>query len=129
LLKTDSTLLRPSRPLSTVDAVFTNKSLAEAAGLAAASLYDCDEAFGACADPEANGAPDIRSTHAALSGGGPHSHYVLAWMTTKAVTLQATDLYPAPPKGAKLALREHYAKPGANCPGGRQGSSFPSEIV
>ena len=31
--------------------------------------------------------------------------------------LQATDLYPAPPKGAKLALREHYAKPSPNCPG------------
>ena len=63
----------------------------------------------------AGGPPDIRATHAALDGGGPISHYVLAWMTSEAVTLQPTDLYPAPPAGAKLAIREHYARCGVRC--------------
>jgi hypothetical protein len=111
---TDPTLLRPSRPLSTVDAVFTNKSLSSAAA-AAASLYSCDEDYGSCDVGAAGGAPDIRATHAALDGGGPISHYVLAWMTSDAVTLQPTDLYPAPPAGAKLAIREHYARCGVRC--------------
>lgn len=69
--KTDSTLLRPSRPLSTVDAVFTNKSMA---GGPDESLYSCDVEFGSC---DAAAAPDVRATHAALPGGGPNSHYVL----------------------------------------------------
>ena len=123
---TDSTLLRPSRPLSTVDAVFTNKSRGQGQAAAAdpeagvaPSLYDCDEEFGSCA--AAAGGQDVRSTHAALPGGGPNTHYVLAWMTTRAVTLQPTDLYPAPAAGAKLALREHHARPGAACRGGSCG--------
>ena len=33
-----------------------------------------------------------------------------AWMTTEDVTLQATDLYPAPKAGSKLAVREHYTR-------------------
>jgi hypothetical protein len=41
---------------------------------------------------------------------GPTSHYVLAWMTATEVTLQPTDLYPAPKPGTKLALREHYVR-------------------
>ena len=57
------------------------------------------------------GGPDIRATHAALPGGGPASHYVVAWMTTAAVTLQATDLYPPPPAGARLAVRKHVLAP------------------
>jgi hypothetical protein len=44
----------------------------------------------------AGSAADVRGTHAALDGGGPNSHYLLAWMTTTEVTLQSTDLYPAP---------------------------------
>jgi len=68
----DSTLLRPSRPLSTVDSVFTNKTL----GVPAA---------------------DVRSTHAALPKGGANSHYFVAWMTTSPVSLRRTDLYPPPP--------------------------------
>jgi hypothetical protein len=75
--KTDSTLLRPSRPLSTVDAVFTNKSLSASLD-GDVSLYSCDAEFGSCA---AKTAPDIRSTHAALPGGGPNSHYVLCVCT------------------------------------------------
>jgi hypothetical protein len=31
-------------------------------------------------------------------------------MTTEDVTLQATDLYPAPKAGTKLAVREHYTR-------------------
>jgi hypothetical protein len=70
--KSDSTLLRPSRPLSTVDAVFTNKSIA--AGNPDVSLYSCDVEFGSCDAPTA---ADVRATHATLPGGGPNSHYVL----------------------------------------------------
>ena len=66
-------------------------------------MYDCDTKFGSCA---AKGVADVRSTHAALPGGGPHTHYVLAWMTTQEVTLQPTDLYPAPKAGTKLAVRD-----------------------
>ena len=55
--------------------------------------------------------PDVRGTHAALPGGGPNSHYVLAWMTTEDVTLQQFDLYPAPAAGAKLATRKHVVAP------------------
>ena len=75
----DSTLLRPSRPLSTVDAVFTNKSMA-AGSSDDAMLWSCDHEYGSCADPEAS-APDIRATHAALDGGGANSHYILAVST------------------------------------------------
>ena len=88
----DGTLLRPSRPLSLVDGVFANRS-----------------ATGAAAD--------VRSTHAAVPsarGPGPgrvHSHYVVAWRTTAAVTLQATDLYPPPPPGVWLAVRRHVVVP------------------
>lgn len=94
--ESDSTLLRPSRPLSTVDAVFTNKSTS------------------AVVSPELltpTNASDVRATHAELSGGGPNSHYVLAWMTSEEVTLQQYDLYPAPSSGVSLAVRQHVAKP------------------
>ena len=122
---TDSTLLRPSRPLSTVDAVFTNKSMSSTAP-DDASLYSCDEEHGSCAEADA-GSPDIRATHAALDGGGANSHYVLAWMTTTDATLQATDLYPAPAKTAKLAVRKHVVKPAgaaqsAGCEDGKPAS-------
>eukprot|EP00750_Incisomonas_marina_P023958 INCI5072.2.p1 GENE.INCI5072.2~~INCI5072.2.p1 ORF type:complete len:814 (-),score=111.60 INCI5072.2:2037-4478(-) len=83
---TDSTLLRPSRPLSTVDAVFVNESL----GL---------------------GAQDVRSTHAFITDGAPVSHYVVAWMSTVPVTLQRTDLFPRPSEGATLAVRQHVIAP------------------
>lgn len=122
---TDSTLLRPSRPLSTVDAVFTNKSLSSSEG-AGVSLYSCDEEYGSCDQANAT-APDIRATHAALDGGGPNSHYVLAWMTTTDATLQEFDLYPAPAKIAKLAVRKHIVKPtgaaqSAGCEDGKPAS-------
>lgn len=60
---------------------------------------------------------DIRSTHAAVasardgSGAAWVSHYIVAWQTTVAVTLGPTDLYPAPPAGAALAVRPHIAVP------------------
>jgi hypothetical protein len=83
---TDGTLLRPSRPLSTVDAAFANRS----AGVAAA---------------------DVRSTHAAV-GATFVSHYVVAWRTTFAVTLQPSDLYPPPRnRHAALAVRRHIFAP------------------
>jgi hypothetical protein len=71
--------------------------------------------------------PDIRATHAALGGGGAKSHYVLAWRTTTEVTLQATDLYPAPPENAKLAVRKHIVEPAgdaqwAGCEDGKPAS-------
>ena len=109
---TDSTLLRPSRPLSTVDAVFTNRSIS--AEQDDVSLWSCDTAPGSsgagCSAPKA-AAPDIRATHAALNGGGPNSHYVLAWMTTTGATTQPTDLYPPPAQTAELAVRKHIVKP------------------
>ena len=83
---TDSTLLRPSRPLSTVDAVFANRSRGHAAA-------------------------DVRSTHAVLGEGGTTSHYVVVWRTTKPVTLQPTDLYPASPPETQLAVRAHVLAP------------------
>jgi len=99
----DSTLLRPSRPLSTVDSVFANHSRAEA------QIQEWRYNIKSTTDgpPPAPTGNDIRATHAALSGGGPNSHYVLAWMLKEQVTLQSTDLYPAPPKDAKLATRQH----------------------
>lgn len=111
----DSTLLRPSRPLSTVDAVFTNKSLGQDAGPA---LAVCNHTHGSCTTTA--GQSDVRSTHASLHGGGPNSHYVLAWMTTTQVTLQSTDLYPAPKTGTRLASRVHSnTKPTAGCMDGQ----------
>ena len=91
---------------------------ATAARAAAASLYDCDFEYGSCtvSTADTNTGNDVRSTHAALPGGGPTSHYVLAWMTTSWVTLQGTDLYPKPPAGTKLAIREHYNKMPAGMP-------------
>lgn len=95
---TDSTLLRPSRPLSTIDAVWTNKSM----------IGHPDPDMSATV-PDAGGA-DVRGTHAALSGGPPNSHYLVAWMTTVEVTLQNYDLYPRPMAGAKLATRAHRVR-------------------
>ena len=89
----DSTLLRPSRPLSTIDAVFANAS-----ARAASNGINGVNGFVDALTPTVPGASDVRSTHAALGVGSPVSHYVLAWMTTEEVTLQATDLYPSPPK-------------------------------
>jgi len=48
-------------------------------------------------------------------------------MTTTEVTLQATDLYPAPAKTAKLAVRKHIVKPtgaaqSAGCEDGKPAS-------
>ena len=128
---TDSTLLRPSRPLSTVDAVFTNKSLHAAAAAAAATgggaVVEVEVDCKTTGNPSSG--PDIRSTHAALAdGGSPISHYVLAWMTTSAATLQSTDLYPAPAAGTKLAVRQHVVAPYgagqyAGCVDGKPASS------
>jgi hypothetical protein len=92
----DSTLLRPSRPLSWVDSSLVNRTFG-----------------GAFAD--------VRSTHAAVratsaSAGAPtrNSHYVLAWRTPADVALGATDLYPAPADpSAPLAARLHVLTPGA----------------
>ena len=102
---TDSTLLRPSRPLSTVDSVFANRSR----GLPAA---------------------DVRATHAAVGHGGSGcgssgarhasaacimttfvSYYLVAWRTLAPVALQPTDLYPRAPSGQRLAVRQHVLSP------------------
>eukprot|EP00931_Biecheleriopsis_adriatica_P045516 TRINITY_DN26070_c0_g1_i1.p1 TRINITY_DN26070_c0_g1~~TRINITY_DN26070_c0_g1_i1.p1 ORF type:complete len:794 (-),score=129.52 TRINITY_DN26070_c0_g1_i1:49-2430(-) len=103
----DGTLLRPSRPLSAVDAVFTNRSLGKQAA-------------------------DVRSTHAAVSSNRETtavsvSHYVVAWRTTEDVMLQATDLYPEPVMGP-LAVRKHVLEPTgsaqvAGCEAGADASS------
>ena len=91
---TDGTLLRPNRPVSWVDSVFVNRSLANG---------------------NMNAAEDIRSTHAAIPlsrGGNPNvpvhnSHYVVAWQTSNNVLLSNTDLYPPPSTELALAVRQH----------------------
>ena len=89
----DSTLLRPSRPLSWVDGNLLNTT------------------FG-------RPARDVRSTHAAVpraAGGGSaemlNTHLVLAWSTTADATLGATDLFPPPAADATLAVRAHVFAP------------------
>lgn len=98
--RNDSTLLRPSRPLSWVDGFLLNKTWGRPA-------------------------VDVRSTHAAVprvAGGGgagaapnTHSalntHSVLAWSTTQDATLGASDLFPPPAAGATLAVRAHILSP------------------
>lgn len=93
---TDGTLLRPARPLSFVDAFFFNQSFARGP------------------------AADVRATHSAVpthrGGGGDGAdalvtHLLVAWKTTADVTLGPTDLFPAPPPGAALALRQHVFAP------------------
>ena len=91
----DSTLLRPSRPLSWVNSALVNKT------------------FGA---PVA----DVRATHAAVraapgAGAALHnSHLLLAWQTAGDVALGPGDLYPPPADpGAPLAARAHVLAPGA----------------
>ena len=86
----DSTLLRPSRPLSWVDSVLLNKTYGRAW-------------------------VDVRAAHAAVPGARagapaapPHVSYsVLAWATAADATLGAADLFPAPPPDATLAVRAH----------------------
>ena len=91
----DSTLLRPSRPLSWVDTRLVNVSHGDAATAA-----------------------DVRSTHTAVpksAQGGMgwlNSHLVLAWQTDVDVTLGATDLYPAPKATASLVARAHVLEAG-----------------
>ena len=90
---TDGTLLRPARPLSLVDAYFFNQSFARGTST------------------------DVRATHSAVptqrgaGGDALYTHLVVAWKTTADVTLGATDLFPAPPPGAPLALRRHVFAP------------------
>ena len=69
---------------------------------------------GAVVPPAGGFDPDVRSTHAALEGGGPNSHYVLAWMTREEVTLQKNDLYPVPAPGVRLAVRQHVVSTAGN---------------
>ena len=89
----NGTLLRPSRPLSWVDSVLTNRSLVPGGYW-----------------------QDIRSTHAQVPSSSPSdppcvTHYVVAWATNASVTLGPGDLYPAPPPGAPLAVRPHVIAP------------------
>lgn len=91
----DSTLLRPSRPLSWVNSVLLNKT------------------FG-------TPAADVRATHAAVrkspdqAAASHNSHLLLAWQTAGDVALGPGDLYPAPADpGAPLATRLHVLAPGA----------------
>lgn len=90
---TNSTLLRPDRPLSWVDGVLVNRTRRAAAG-------------------------DVRGTHATLptarGGGaapGATSHYLVAWRTTADATLARSDLYPSPAATVPLALRRHVLAP------------------
>lgn len=111
--ETDGTLLRPSRPLSTIDAVWTNYSNSRAANWSAPHAADIARGI------SDGSVSDVRATHAAVGGDGgeggegvgSRSHYVLAWMTTREVTLQPTDLYPRPPPAAMLAVRKHIVAP------------------
>jgi hypothetical protein len=82
----DSTLLRPSRPLSWVDSALLNKT------------------FGASM-------ADVRSTHATIATSAHTSHYVLAWRTSEDVALGPTDLFPPPANGLALAVRKHFLDP------------------
>lgn len=103
LSSTNSTLLRPSRPVSWVDAVFFNKTLACAQGSSSCQWND------------------VRSTHAEVpfvpatpSAGSPASvvsHYVVAWRTASDTTLGPWDLYPAPQATAVLGMRQHVLEP------------------
>lgn len=94
----DSTLLRPSRPLSTLDSLWVNSSKMGLGSDVANSVKSGD-------------LQDVRGTHASLGeGNGPVSWYLISWMTTQDVTLQATDLYPSP-NGGKLAVRKHIVEP------------------
>ncbi len=103
----DSTLLRPSRPLSWVDSSLVNRTFAGAGAGA-----------------------DVRSTHASVRGAAPgggggaagggaappplNSHYVLAWRTASDVALGPSDLFPPPADPtAPLATRLHVLTPGA----------------
>lgn len=83
---TDSTLLRPSRPLSTIDSVFFNRSVGQ---------------------PSA----DVRATHSTVAEAT--THLLVAWRTKVPVALQPTDLYPAPSGTAqtRLAMRRHVLMP------------------
>ncbi len=91
----DSTLLRPSRPLSWVNSVLLNKTFRVPAA-------------------------DVRATHAAVrtspsqAAATHNSHVLLAWQTAGAVALGPGDLYPAPADpDAPLAARLHVLAPGA----------------
>eukprot|EP00756_Hemistasia_phaeocysticola_P044960 Hpha_TRINITY_DN18735_c0_g1::TRINITY_DN18735_c0_g1_i1::g.47372::m.47372 len=92
----DSTLLRPSLPLTTLDSMWINAS---DAGL------DADVGKGITSGV----LQDVRGTHASI-GTGPTSWYLLAWMTTLPVTLQSTDLFPSPAAGVKLGVRKHVVE-------------------
>lgn len=88
----DSTLLRPSRPLSWVDSVWVNKTFGGGGSLV-----------------------DVRSTHATIpttstSAHAPTANYhtLLAWRSTLDVVVGVTDLYPPPTDPtAPLAARLH----------------------
>lgn len=85
----DSTLLRPSRPLSWVDGFLLNQTYGRPA-------------------------QDVRSTHAAVSdgaGGAHNSHVLVAWATGADASVQVSELYPAPDPSAILAVREHVLSP------------------
>ena len=97
----DGTLLRPSRPLSFVDSVYYNRTVAAGGHL-----------------------PwnDVRSTHAAVPSevNGKNflqiSHYVVVWRTTTPTTLAATDLFPLPRPDTKLAFRQITFPPRSSGP-------------
>lgn len=112
----DSTLLRPDRPVSWVDSYFINTSL----HINAADVRSTHSQVPTVRPPS-----DItRSGHNSAARGAPRvtmpppsatntltTHYVVAWRTTVDVTLGPFDLYPAPAPGARLAVRKHIAGP------------------
>lgn len=88
----DSTLLRPSRPLSWVDSFLLRKQTTE----------------------------DVRSTHAEVQG--MTSHYVVAWRTGSSVTLNATDLYPQPPSKKLAVRTHDLSNGTSGCAAGKPAS-------
>ncbi len=119
----DGTLLRPSRPLSAVDSALLNRSAGEP-----------------CSGARCN-VSSVRATHSSIpmlahnshNRTELHTHYVVAWGTRLATTLQKTDLYPSPRRDMKLAVREHSFHPGpdqgSGCEAGRPASRGCVEIL
>ena len=109
----DGTLLRPSRPISTVDSALLNATQ----GLDAHSVRATHSAI-----------PLVGSGTGAGTGTSPrsswlHTHYVVAFGTRPATALQGTDLYPAPSAGVRLGVRQHVFEPGAGQSAGCEAGS------
>ena len=96
----NSTLLRPARPLSWVDSFFFNTSFNLSANdvRSTHSLVPLEQA----ADATARSQPVQQFLT---------THYVVAWRTATATTLAAGDLFPQPSAKASLVMRAHRMSP------------------